>query len=79
MLQASYWRDAGRYPKIQAPFRLIWGAHDRALGVELTVDLEPYFEQSVDVRYLDDVGHCAPLEAPERVAALLLNHLRGRP
>jgi len=76
LLHPSYWRDARRYPRIRAPFRLIWGVEDRALGRELTVGLDGYFERPVDVQYLDGVGHCAPLEAPARVAALIAEHLR---
>lgn len=64
-----------QYPRIRAPFRLVWAEEDLALGRELTVGLEPYFERPPDVRYLPGVGHFAPLEAPERVAALLLEHL----
>jgi pimeloyl-ACP methyl ester carboxylesterase len=63
------------YPRIQAPFRLIWGEQDIALGKELTQGLAPWFTQPPEVRYLPDVGHFVPLEAPERVAALLLEHL----
>lgn len=68
-----------RYPRIAAPFRLIWGTRDVALGLELTRDLERWFEHPVDVRYLDDVGHFAPIEAPERVAPLLSDHFRSLP
>jgi pimeloyl-ACP methyl ester carboxylesterase len=68
------------YPRIRAPFRLIWGEEDAALRRELTLGMEPYFEQPVEVRYLPGVGHFAPLEAPGKVAALLLEHLRpGEP
>jgi pimeloyl-ACP methyl ester carboxylesterase len=63
------------YPRIQAPFRLIWGEQDFALSKMLTQGLAPWFTQPPEVRYLPDVGHFAPLEAPERVAALLLEHL----
>jgi pimeloyl-ACP methyl ester carboxylesterase len=63
------------YPRIRAPFRLIWAEEDPALGRELTYNLEPHFEHPPDVRYLPRVSHFAPLEAPEQVAALLLEHL----
>ncbi|MFP2912783.1 alpha/beta fold hydrolase, partial [Pyxidicoccus sp. 3LFB2] len=62
-------------PRIRAPFRLIWAEEDVALGRELTVGLEPYFTHPPDVRYLPGVGHFAPLEAPDQVATLLLEHL----
>jgi len=62
-------------PRIRAPFRLLWAEEDVALGKELTVGLEPYFAQPPEVRYLSGVGHFAPLEAPDLVATLLLEHL----
>jgi epoxide hydrolase 4 len=68
-------RTFARPPPIRAPFRLIWGERDVALGRHLTRGLEPYVQGPFDVRYLPDVGHFAPLEAPEQVAALLREHL----
>ncbi len=72
-------RPRGDYPRIRAPFRLIWGTEDRALGLELTRGLEPYFEGKPDVVYLEGVGHSAPLEAPEKVAAAITQHLGRLP
>ncbi len=66
---------AGSWPRIEAPFRLVWGEEDVALGKALTVDLEPYFALPPEVDYLPGVGHFAPIEAPERVAQSLLAHL----
>lgn len=52
------------------PTRVIWGQHD------------PYIEAryadrfgTADVHRLDDVGHWVAAEAPERMAALLLEHV----
>lgn len=64
-----------RYPKIHAPFRLVWGEEDVALRKELTYDMDPYFSSKVDVKYLPGVGHFAPIEAPEKVGPLLAEHL----
>ncbi len=75
MLASRSARRQLRYPRIRAPFRLIWAEEDVALGRELTYGMEPYFEQPPEVSYLPGVGHFAPLEAPEKVAALLLEHL----
>ena len=66
------------YPRIRAPFLLIWAEEDIALGRELTYGLEPWFEHPPRVHYLPGVGHFAPLEAPEQVATLLLEFLEGR-
>lgn len=68
-------RTFARPPPIRAPFRLVWGTRDVALGRHLTRGLGPYFAGPFDVRYLPDVGHFAPLEAPGQVAALLREHL----
>jgi epoxide hydrolase 4 len=72
-------RRPRRTPRIRAPFRLIWGQEDKALGLELTKGLEPYFEQPIQVSYLPGVGHFAPLEAPGQVAALVREHLTVSP
>lgn len=68
-------RTFSRPPSIRTPFRLIWGERDGALGRHLTENLAPYFSGPFDVRYLPDVGHFAPLEAPELVSGLLVEHL----
>jgi pimeloyl-ACP methyl ester carboxylesterase len=67
-------RDTRSYPRIRAPFLLIWGERDRALRKSLTRGLEPYFEQRPIVRHLPEEGHFVHLEAPEKVAALLVEH-----
>jgi epoxide hydrolase 4 len=69
--------QVARYPKIQAPFCLIWGEQDVALTKELSYGYERYFESPPDVHYLPDVGHFGPIEAPERIAPLLIEHLRA--
>ncbi|GMU00692.1 alpha/beta hydrolase [Corallococcus caeni] len=68
-------RQLRDYPRIRAPLLLIWGEDDGALGRELTQGLEPYFESPPTVRFLPGVGHFVPLEAPDRVASLVLGHL----
>jgi len=87
----AYYRNLGRnalkahdgrrffrgLPRIAAPFLLIWAEEDVALSRDLTYGLEPWFEHPPVVRYLPNVGHFAPLEAPEQVAELLLEHLSG--
>ncbi len=73
-------REMRNYPRIRAPFLLIWGDRDVALRKELTKGLEPYFEQRPAVQHLPEEGHFMPLEAPEKVATLLLEHFTvGRP
>ena len=57
-------------PKIGIPVRIVWGLDDKAL---LPVQLERIGEvgDDVDVFPLPGVGHFAPWQAPEKVAAAL--------
>lgn len=61
-------------PKIRVPVRVIWGLNDAAL---LPVQLEGIGEvgDDVDVFPLPGVGHFAPWEASDQVAAALLPFL----
>ena len=58
------------FPKIKVPVRIIWGLEDKAL---LPVQLDGIGEigDDVEVFPLDGVGHFAPWEAPDRVAAAI--------
>ena len=63
------WVDRG-VPSIDCPVRVVWGLKDKAL---LPVQLEGIGEvgRDVEVYPLPDVGHFAPWEAPDEVAAAL--------
>jgi pimeloyl-ACP methyl ester carboxylesterase len=63
------WVERG-VPKLRVPVRVIWGLEDKAL---LPVQLEGIGEvgDDVDVFPLAGVGHFAPWEAPDEVAAAL--------
>ena len=58
------------FPKIKIPVRVIWGLEDKAL---LPIQLEGIGEVGDDVEVfpLKGVGHFAPWEAPDQVAAAL--------
>lgn len=58
------------FPRIRIPVRVIWGLDDKAL---LPVQLEGIGEigEDVDVYPLKSIGHFAPWQAPEQVAAAL--------
>ena len=58
------------FPRIKVPVRVVWGLEDKAL---LPLQLEGIGEigDDVDVFPLKGVGHFAPWEAPEQVAAAL--------
>jgi pimeloyl-ACP methyl ester carboxylesterase len=66
------WVDA--VPKIRVPVRIIWGLEDKAL---LPIQLEGIGEvgDDVEVYPLPGVGHFAPWEAPDKVAAALRDFL----
>lgn len=76
-LKPSGMKLLSNYPKIRAPFRLVWGEEDVALGKELTVDMDSHFAEPVDVQYLPGVGHFATIEAPDKVGPLVAAHLQG--
>lgn len=61
----------GEVPKIKSPTLLIWAQDDRALGMELTYGLEPYFENGITVRYIPECSHWVQQEQPEVVNELL--------
>lgn len=66
----------GAFPTVGIPVRVIWGMDDKAL-LPLQLDgLERLIEQLEIVR-LPAVGHFAPWQAPEQVAAALGPFLEG--
>lgn len=52
---------------------IIWGEDDRALGKELTYDLEKYFSAPYRVEYIKNCSHWVQNEYPEKVNELILN------
>ena len=68
------------YPTIAAPTLLLWGERDRALGKELTEDMDALFSGPFELTYLPDCGHWIQQEAAEDVNRLMLEFLeRYRP
>ena len=64
----------GAFPKIHIPVRVIWGMDDAAL-LPLQLDgLEALIDE-VEIVRLPGVGHFAPWEAPDQVAAALSEFL----
>jgi pimeloyl-ACP methyl ester carboxylesterase len=56
---------------IDCPLLLVWGAGDRMVytgGAERVLRTVPYS----DIEVIDDCGHCPQIEAPERLAEMLL-------
>src|SRR6266566_5535668 len=63
-----------KIPPITAPTLLIWGEQDIALGIELTVGLEPWVD-NLQVKRIPDSGHWVQQEKPEQVNAFMVEFL----
>jgi pimeloyl-ACP methyl ester carboxylesterase len=73
----SAWRElVDDPPVLDVPTLMVWGEHDTALGVELTLGTDTLVAD-LTVRYLPEVSHWVQQEAPERVNAILEAWLTG--
>ncbi len=61
-------------PVIQVPTLMIWGENDRALGKELTYGTAD-FVANLDLHYLPKASHWVQQDEPERVTALIREHI----
>ena len=61
--------------QITVPTLLIWGEKDQALGKDLTVGMEKYFTNTLQIEYLPDASHWVMEEEPEKVNSLILRFL----
>lgn len=70
------WR--ARLRPIARPTQVIWGAKDRAIGLEYS---KPAPQWATDLRYdlVDDASHWVQVDRPERVNGLLLEFHQGLP
>jgi pimeloyl-ACP methyl ester carboxylesterase len=64
------------HPRIDVPVLLIWGERDRYLGRHL-IDGTERWVGDLRVERIAEASHWVQADAPERVNALLLEHLRG--
>ena len=80
----NYYRAAFRHrlrngalhlPQISRPTLLIWGEEDRALGKELTYDMDEYFSDLLEIKYIPKCSHWVQQEQPELVNRYLLEFL----
>lgn len=67
----------GAFPKVKVPTLVIWGMQDKAL-LPLQLDGLDELVDDLTIVRLPDVGHFAPWEAGDRVAAALRPFLAGR-
>ncbi|HLX56793.1 MAG TPA: alpha/beta hydrolase [Ktedonobacteraceae bacterium] len=64
--------------QIGVPTLLIWGEHDIALGIELTMGLEQWVNK-LEIRRVPDSGHWVQQEQPEQVNLYMLEFLSEPP
>lgn len=62
--------------KIEAPTLLLWGLNDPVLGKNLTEGMEPLFDSSFQVHYIENCSHWVNEEQPEEVNEALLQFLK---
>lgn len=60
--------------RIAVPTTVLWPEHDPLFPREWSDRVDDYFA-AARLRYLDGIGHFAPLEAPEAFAEAVLDHL----
>ena len=67
------------WDEISAPTLLIWGEKDRALGKELTTDMDDLFSGPFELVYLPDCAHWVQQECPQEVNRIMLGFLERYP
>jgi pimeloyl-ACP methyl ester carboxylesterase len=77
-LRQSPSRARAQFTPISAPTLVIWGEQDRHLLAKMA-DPDPRLVPDVRVERLPDASHWVQHDEPERVNALLVDHLQRRP
>ena len=77
-LRRSPRRAKALFKPISAPTLVIWGEQDRYLMAKMA-DPDPRLVPDVRVERLPDASHWVQHDEPERVNALLVEHLRRQP
>jgi pimeloyl-ACP methyl ester carboxylesterase len=72
-------RGERQFAKITCPTLLIWGEEDIALGKELTYNMEPYFTDRFEIKYIPRCSHWVQQERPELVNQYMLEFLADLP
>ena len=68
-------RGERQFAKIACPTLLIWGEEDIALGKELTYDMEQYFTDRFEIKYIPQCSHWVQQEQPELVNQYMVEFL----
>jgi pimeloyl-ACP methyl ester carboxylesterase len=66
------------FPGIDVPVLVIWGVEDKAISIETTYGMEEIVAD-LTVRYLQNVSHWVPEDAPEVVNTMIEAWLTGEP
>ncbi|TDG30936.1 alpha/beta hydrolase [Paracraurococcus ruber] len=66
-------------PPVRVPTLFVWGDADDTVGRMAAEGTRDFIEAPYRFEVLPGVGHYAPDQVPERVTALLLEHLRAHP
>ncbi|TCP55296.1 pimeloyl-ACP methyl ester carboxylesterase [Tamaricihabitans halophyticus] len=70
-------RPDGKLGPVAVPTLYVWSTEDVALGSTAAFDTENWVTGPYSFQMLEDLTHWIPEEAPEPLAALLLEHLRA--
>lgn len=60
-----------KFEKIKVPTLLIWAENDMALEKGLTYEMEEFFENRFELKYIPNCSHWVHLEMPEKVMELI--------
>ena len=72
------WKEDNKKEKkpVSVPTLIIWGENDKALGKELTYDLDKYFSAPFEIKYIPKCSHWVQNEYPELVNKYILEFLK---
>ena len=73
---SSWISEPPELPQIAAPTMGVWSSSDIALGEEQMTGSQKFVSGSWRYERIDHIGHWIPVEAPDRLNALLLEHLK---
>jgi pimeloyl-ACP methyl ester carboxylesterase len=70
-------KDFKNIPQYNMDTLIIWGEADKALGKWLIDDLEKYFTQKFEIKYIPNCSHWVQQEQPELVAKYILSFTKN--
>lgn len=76
-LRALIDKDFRTIPQYNMDTLIIWGEADKALGKWLIDDLEKYFTQKFEIKYIPNCSHWVQQEQPELVAQYILSFTKN--